>query len=270
MSDPLEEIRLTLRCPFRPSVLGRLAEADGYLEYVWPSLRASVETAGFLGSALYMGDMALDTVEEVYEPLLTVDALRAYGVSAVDLKQIGSVVDVFHYVQPQLLLLLAALAEAFGRDRVGGQGRVEPRPVTRREQRHMETAVVLASPEVDVLFAVREALGLDETPDLYRAMAVWPRYLEAAWGELQHLVTYPEFRRRGRGLYYYARSGARFLAEPLAGNPAALRAAGLSDSSIETARTALEAAVPALAMMVMHAEAMRIGLGVHDREVVKS
>src|SRR5690606_35611530 len=109
---------------------------------------------------------------------------------------------------------------------------------------------------------VVEALGLDEPPDLYRAVAHWPGYLGVAWEELQHLAAYPDFRRRGRGLYFYARSGARFLAEPLRANPEALRAAGLDERSIEVARATLDRALPALATMMMHVEAMRIGLGV--------
>jgi hypothetical protein len=116
---------------------------------------------------------------------------------------------------------------------------------------------------------VMDVLGLGEPTDLYQAVAAWPAYLEAAWQELQHLAAYPDFRRRGRGLYYYARSGARFLAEPLRANPQALREAGMTDEAIETARAALDRALPALAMMMMHVEAMRLSLGVATREVVK-
>jgi hypothetical protein len=98
--------------------------------------------------------------------------------------------------------------------------------------------------------------------------AFYVAFLGVAWEELQHLAAYPQFRRRGRGLYYYARSGARFLAEPIDANPRALRAAGLSEDAIERAHAVLEAALPELAMMLMHAEAMRVGLRVQTREVV--
>jgi hypothetical protein len=166
------------------------------------------------------------------------------------------------------LLAFAALAEAWERDRVGGQGRFEARPVTEREEVHLRAPVNFAASDSGILPAIAEALGTPSAPDLYRAVAVWPVYLEPAWDELQHLAAYPQFRRRGRGLYYYARSGARFLAEPIEANPRALRAAGLSDSAIERAHTVLEAALPELAMMLMHAEAMRVGLRVQTREVV--
>ena len=59
-----------------------LAEVDGYLAHVWPQVAASVDTAGFLGSALYMADMALDAVEAVeaeYEPVVYAGAARRAG-----------------------------------------------------------------------------------------------------------------------------------------------------------------------------------------------
>jgi hypothetical protein len=266
----LEEIREALRSPYVPQSLTRLAEAEGYLEAVWPRVASSVETAGFLGSALYMADMALDAVEGVYEPVLTRASLLAAGSSAADLEALAEVVDVFHYVQPQVLLLLAALAEAMAKDEVGGHGKVDPRPVTDRERRHLATHVPSVDEGAGVLPAVEETLGVAHAPDLYRAMAAWPAYLETAWEELQHLVAYPEFRRRGRGLYFYARSGARFLAEPLRANPEALRAAGLRDEAIDQARAALDETLTPLATMMMHTEAIRLTLGIRDREVVKN
>ncbi len=266
--DLLYDITGAFRAPYLPSDLVALASAPGYMEHVWSPLRTSVETTGFLGSALYMADMALDAVEEVYEPVLERGTLLAAGMADVDLDALAETLDVLHYVQPQLLLALAALAEAWERLSVGGQGRAEPRPITEREERHLRTPIALAPPETGLLPVVAEALGTVEAPDLYRAVANWPAYLEVAWEELQHLVAYPQFRRRGRGLYYYARSGARFLAQPIEANPEALRAAGLTDASIEQAHAVLEAAVPELAMMMMHVEAMRVGLGIRTREVV--
>ena len=266
----VEDVRLALRAPIVPSPIARLAEvAPGYLEVVWPRVASSVNAAGFLGSALYLADIALAEVEASYEPVLTPEALREAGVAERDVAFILDVIDVFHYGQPQLLLLLAALAEAFGRDRVGGYGKADPREVTERERRHLVLDLRLASPEAGLLPEVGAAMNLDTPPDLYRAVAVWPRYLEVAWEELQHLAAYPPFRRRGRGLYFYARSGARFLAEPLEADPAALRAAGLDDATIDAARVAVDDALPAVAMMIMHAEAMRLGLDVRTREVVQ-
>lgn len=264
-----EEVRVALRSPVVPTEITRLAGAGDYLRVVWPRIRGVTETAGFLGSALYMTDMALDAVEEVYEPVLTRPDLLGAGATDDELRDLAEVIDIFHYVQPQVLLICAALAEAMGRESVGGYGKPDPREPSEREARHLTATMTLAEDDTPPLPEVTKALGLSKPPDLYRAAAAFPTYLRPAWEELQHLAAYPDFRRRGRGLYFYARSGARFFPEPLHADEAALHEAGLSDETIQAARAALDESLPALAMMMMHAEAMRLSLGIADREVVK-
>lgn len=269
-SPTAEAVAAALRSPFVPVVIADLGACEGVLEAVWPQLEPSVETAGFLGSALYMADMALDAVEEVYdEPTLSRESLLAGGLSEADLDHVVAVLDVFHWLQPQLLLLLAALAEAHEAPSVGGQGNPEPREPSEREQAHIVTPVELAAPDAGLLPEVPAELQLDAPPDLYRAIAVWPGYFEAVWDELQHLVAYPLFRQRGRALYFYARSSSRFLAVPLRADEAALREAGMRPYAIAEARAIVERALPAVATMMMHCTAMRVGLGLREREVVR-
>ena len=264
-----ERVARALRAPYVPSAVLALERAPAYLDAVWPQLAPSLETAGFLGSALYLADMGLDGVEEVYEPLLSRSTLLAGAVDEGEITQLEAVLDIFHWVQPQLLLIFAALAEAWGQPRVGGQGRPDPRQPSEREATHLATELALAAPDAAALSGVAELLGVERPPDLYRAVAVWPHYLEAAWDELQHLVAYPHFRRRGRALYYYARSSARFLARPLEAGREGLRARGVPEAELDAAKAAIDGALPALATMVMHCCAMRFALGLTERGVVR-
>lgn len=263
-----EAVAAALRCPFVPEVIAALGRCEGVLDAVWPQLEPSVETAGFAGSALYMADMALDAVEEVYQPALSPEALLGGALSGDDLDCLLGVLDVFHLVQPQLLLLCAALAEAREASSVGGQGRPAPRESSARERAHLARDIELASPAAGPLPEVAELLQLARPPELYRAIAVWPGYLEAAWNELQHLAAYPLFRQRGRALYFYARSSTRFLARPLRADDEALRAAGVGEEAIAGSRAIVDATLPALATMMMHCTALRLGLGIRAREVV--
>jgi len=261
------EVAAAFRSPVAPELVTRLEATPNYLAYVWPVLAASIDTAGFLGSALYLADMALDAVEEAYEPLLSRDALLQ-SLPAAELEQVDAVLAVFHYLQPQALLAGAALAEAFDRPEMGGKGSAQPRELRDRERANLDVPVPAELSGGSQLTAVAETLQLPEAPQLYRLLAHWPGYLGASWDELQHLATYPDFRRRGRALYYYARSGARFLAQPLRADAAALSAAGIADVEIEAARAIVDASVPALATMVMHGTALRLVLGHTEREVV--
>ncbi len=83
------------------------------------------------------------------------------------------------------------------------------------------------------------------------------------------MSAYPPFRRRGRALYYYARASSRFLARSLQASRDALRARGLTEQELDAAHEAVEGALPELATMMMHCTAMRLGLGISTREVVK-
>ena len=265
-----DEVAAGLRAPFAPEAVRQLAAVEGFLGAVWPQLAPSVDTAGFLGSALYMADMALDAVEEVYdEPTLSRASLLAGALTEAELGDVIAVLDVFHWLQPQLLLLLAAIAETRDAPAVGGQGRPDSREPSERERAHEATPVALAPPGQPPLPEVARELQLDAPPDLYRAIAAWPGYLEAVWDELQHLVAYPLFRQRGRALYFYARSSSRFLAVPLRADDAALREAGMGPDAIAEARAAVDRALPAVATMMMQCTAMRVGLGLREREVVR-
>ncbi len=264
-----EQIARAIGSPFVPAVLSALEMADGYLEHVWPQLEPSVATQGFLGSALYMADMASDEIEASYESGLSRSLFIGGGLAPDDLNRLLAVLDVFHWLQPQLLLLLSALAEAWEVSVVGGQGRPELRVGSARERAHLSTDVVLALPSISPLPAVGEALVLSTPPELYRAVARWPRYLEPTWGELQHLAAYPPIRRRGRALYFYARSSVRFLARPLHASRKELAAQGMPTATLDRIHAEIQAALPALATMMMHSSAMRLVLGLRGREVVK-
>ena len=258
-----------LGSPFVPGVLAELGGAGGYLAHVWAQLEASVATQGFLNSALYMADMASEGIEEGYEPGLSRRSLRAGGLAAGEIERLLAVLDVFQWLQPQLLLLLSALAESREAPVVGGQGRPEQRELSGRARGQLATEVLLAPPSQPPLPDVARRLGLEAAPELYRAVARWPRYLEPAWEELQHLAAYPSIRRRGRALYFYARSSTRFLAHPLRASAAELRALGVPPAALAEAHALVDASLPSLATMMMHLAAMRWSLGMRDREVVR-
>jgi hypothetical protein len=255
------ELARALRSPFVPTVFASLD--DGYLRAVWPQLEPSAETAGFLSSALYLAEMAQVAVQEHYEPSFRAEELSARRVDAAALL---AVLDVFYYVQPQSLLLCAALAEAWARPRVGGQGRAEPRVTTEMERAHLGTAVNFASPGTPPLPQVADALQVQYAPELYSAVASWPAFAQLIWDDLQHFPAFPSLRRRARALYYYARSSVRFLAQPLEASRSALVVQGLSPEALEYAYTSIEAALPLTATMMIHCSAMRVALGAAEPE----
>ncbi|MBG92988.1 MAG: hypothetical protein CL792_03310 [Chloroflexi bacterium] len=259
------------RSKWFPSLFSQLAnDAPNYLSYIWPTVIKSINTQGFLGSALYMTDMALDACELVYEPQTGRADLITQGMTNFEIQELEAVLDLFHYVQPQVLLIGAALAEAFEREKVGGQGSGQLRKLSDREKKHLLTEVKMDHTDAPNFSNIVDILQLSEAPDLYRALGEWQLAIDIFWGELQHLATYPDFRRRGRALYYYARAGSKFLAVPLNANFSSLNKLGISSKEIIRAQQIVNDNIPVLAMMIMHCTAMRLALGHSIREMVQS
>ncbi|MEE2875739.1 MAG: halocarboxylic acid dehydrogenase DehI family protein [Chloroflexota bacterium] len=259
-------VKDAFRVSFVPEVFVRLAEFPNYFRHVWPQLVPSIETVGFLKSALYMADMALDAAQDVYEPVLDHDAY--WPETAVDQESLRLAVDLFHYVQPQLLLVLAGLAEAFDREEIGGYGSVEVRPRTKREDTHFATGLIF-SDQFSEGADIRGVLGTSRVPDIYRSTGEFPNFVELFWQEVKELHSYPDFRRRSRGLYYYARSATKFLANPIRASEADLLKLDLEVQDILVLRELIDDELLQTAVMMMHAECMRIVLGDTAREVVQ-
>jgi hypothetical protein len=267
-AEVLAEARRVLHVPWTPDALLALAAHPAYLDLAWRSLGPSMETGGFLGSAMYVMEMARGAIREVYEPIYSPETLRARGLSEADLETAHRVLEAYGFLNPQLLLAVAALREAFDREEVGGKGRPEPRETTDAERR-VETLAV--RPLVDgaldaslepVLEHVRAVLNLPFVPDEYRTLANWPPLLQEAWEELQHLHAYAPYRRRGRALVYYSLSGSRFLAVPLRANAAALREAGIPDGEIATIRETVKTFLTLLSTLTLTTAALEKALGV--------
>ncbi|MFL2646913.1 MAG: hypothetical protein ACJ0KD_05615 [Dehalococcoidia bacterium] len=259
------------RSSWFPSLFNQLeTDAPNYLSYIWPTVMKSIDTQGFLGSALYMTDMALDACELVYEPQTGRSDLVSHGMTNTEIQELEATLDLFHYVQPQVLLIGAALAEAFNREQVGGQGSDQVRELSDREKNHLTIEVKMDYADPSFFSNIIDILQLNKAPDLYRALGKWQLAVDIFWDELQHLATYPDFRRRGRALYYYARAGSKFLAVPLNADIPSLKKLGISDEEIMRAQQIVNDNVPVLAMMIMHSTAIRLALGHSTREVVQS
>ncbi len=263
-----DEARASMRAPFTPALFRTLGRWPAYLELVWPQLRPSVETAGFRGSAQYLAAMAREAVDQFYEPVFGPESLRQAGLTDADLAGIAATLEVLHLTNPQALLLAGALTEAIERPRVGGQGRPEPRDLSDEEARIAAYEWRMAEeaelpPAVRALADdVKTILGLPFLTDDFRALARWPAFLEQAWAELRELRVYKLFRQRGRGLYFYARSSSRFLAQPLEANAERLRAAGLTDGDIDGVADALRMFCGVLPNHMMNTAAMQHALGI--------
>lgn len=224
-----DDIKVTLRVPFVSLVFRVLATEPDYLAMAWRALKPNVQTVFFEGSA---------------------DQLRAYLVHAVsswpgaprptDADQITPVLTIFQYLEPKLLLILAALRSATS----GTQPKLTELP--RAAKRQVAPGIPPGAQNVSFIDAERAGAAVNaifddvrvtqHTPvvgDEFRALAAWPSYLESAWQTWKPLAGQPAYLQCGRALRRATEGVLTALPFGLNLYPHALRHAGLSELQID-------------------------------------
>lgn len=224
-----DDIKATLRTPIVGLAFRALAVQPDYLEVAWIALKPNVQTVFFEARA---------------------DELRAFAVRTLTAEGAASApaipeparaaLDVFHYVNPKLLLAIAALRSAAS----GQQPRLAE--LTRDEKRQVAPGVpegahapnlvdpATASEPVSGFFRqIETALSAPAVPCEYRALAAWPDYLRSGWDAIRGLMATPTYRQVVRELRSMAEETVVALPYRMDINPHVLRQSGLSERDLD-------------------------------------
>lgn len=257
-----------LSTPFLPKVLEDLSQHNNYSEKVIPQLFASINTQGFINNAMYINDMS-------YEPIEAIINLNQHKVfldnkKFTNLDELINILNIFQYQQPQMLLILAALQESFNHISIGGKGEKNARKYSENELNNKSYNLFLFDPD-KFLYKnqFKEIFETNLIPDLYLGVAKFNDYLIFIWEQLQHLYTFPEIRKRSRGLYYYALSSSKHFAYPIEGDDTYCLKNNIDKNEIADIQQILQSHLYMYSIMIMHCTAMRVGLGCNKRLVVK-
>lgn len=230
-----DDIKSTLRVPMVNLVFRVLATYPDYLQLAWRQLKPNLGTVYFETQADSLRSQAVQHV-------------TALGTGpAVDTADIADVVRVFHYVNPKLLLVVAALRAASN----GQYPRLEELPAS--EKRQIPNGIPAGAPTITLIEAedadeathatledIKATLQLDRLNSDYRALAAWPDYLTSAWQGLKPLVSRPEYLAIQRELRRSADRAAMILPYRVEINPHIMRLCGLSEEDIDGIRATLD------------------------------
>lgn len=229
-----EDVKRTLRTPVVGLPFRALAVHPDYLQVAWIALKPNVQTVFFE---------------------MRSDELRAFAVrslpkaaSAPDAPaQARTALDLFHYLNPKLLLATAALRSAAN----GQQPRLAE--LTRHEKRQVAPGVpagksipalldpAAASGAVFDLFQdIESALPAPTVPCEYRALAAWPDYLREGWEAAQRLMAMPEYGQILRQLRSMTQETVVALPYRMDINPHVLRQSGLSEQDLDEVHRTLD------------------------------
>ncbi len=171
----------------RVPLLLRALAAEKALLPCWQALRPAIRVRAFEEAADDLRARAARAAVDLGCPLIETQlGWAGYDVDEID--EIRGQVDIFHYVDAKMLMMVSTLAQALA----GGTGGA--RQGARAEQRvprgvpqdmdHIELVPEDAGGNLGKTFrSIRAHTGLGLVPDDFRALGRWPKYLELAWAD---------------------------------------------------------------------------------------
>jgi len=171
----------------RVPLLFRALAGEKALLPCWQALRPAVRLRAFEEGADELRARAARAAVELGSPLIETQ-LEWAGYDVDEIDEIRGQVNIFHYQNAKLLLIVAVLCEAIGGEACGGK---ETPRATQRVPRGVphEMGIVELVPEdangslARVFKSIRAHLGLGIVADDFRAFGRWPKYLNLAWDD---------------------------------------------------------------------------------------
>lgn len=209
------EIRQVLRVTGVNLNLRTWATFGRFLPSVWDALRPNLETRAFEDAS----DRVRAEAVAAAEKLPRLDALVGPSLGESQRYQIQAALDLYHTINPKLLVLTSAVRLALDGEKIGGGSDAPAERIERGEPPGMfPMEMVAEEPDDDRLRElfedIQSTLNLPSINSDYRTLGLWPDYLGAAWAKLKPLVGQPASVQAADALRETARALARELPLP--------------------------------------------------------
>lgn len=258
------EVRQTFRTTGVNLVFRRWATRPAFLSMLWDEFAVNAETWSFEEAADHVRSESV----QVARALGQLDVLRGVRLGDSQRFQLGAALDLYHYVNPKLLVMVSAVRLALDGETIGGNPgeHVHAELIERGIPPRMAPMEMVAERPSERRIArlfddIRESLGVTDIPSDYRTLALWPDYLEAAWRGLRTNVHTRRYRRAAEELRETARFFARALPLPLRLSKRRVEALGEDAEAIAREAADFEALLPSLILSIS-----MLGLDFHAAE----
>lgn len=238
----LHEMKQTLRVTGLDVTVRTWAGFERFLVGMWEALEPSAGTRAFEAAADEVRAQAVGAVE-AWERL---GAWEAVPLGESQRYQLRAAIELYHDMNAKMLVLTSAVRQALGGELVGGAQGAEP--VERGVPPRMPATEWVSERPDDLrlraLFKdILKAVGPPSLPGEYRALALWPEYLRAAWERLEPWMGREGYVRAREELLRTARRLAREL-------PYRVDLSGLVEPGSQVARVTeqFERRLPALVL----------------------
>ncbi len=212
------EIRQTLRVSGVNLIFRTWARNEKFLVALWETLRPN---AGSRTCEVASDAVRAEAVMAA-EQLGRLNVRQNVRLGESQTYHIQAALDLYHYIDPKLLVLISAVRLAFSREYVhelieGAKflemiERGVPEKMYPMEMVDEDTKDERIS---DIFSDIKQTLSLPSIISDYRTLALWPDYLAEAWIRLKPLVDRPEYVQASEKVRQKAREGARQLPYPI-------------------------------------------------------
>ncbi|MFP2928195.1 halocarboxylic acid dehydrogenase DehI family protein [Pyxidicoccus sp. 3LG] len=242
------ELRQVLRVTGVDVSLRTWAAFPRFFTAMWEALMPNIETRAFEEAA----DGLRDEAQEVAAGWEELGAWDAVALGPSQRFHVKGVLELYGALQPKVLLMVSAVRLALADEPVGLKGvpgtaeRVE-RGVPPRMAAMEWVPDRPEDPRLRALFSeVVKTVGPPAVPGEYRALGLWPEYLEAAWSRLKPRMAEDEFTQAAESLRQSARRQARSLPYEVALSRERVEALGEDAAAVFRVTDALERRLPVL------------------------
>lgn len=255
------EVKQRLGVPHIPAIFQAFAAYPAFLDMFWRAVVPALEAQHFFRLGDRLRAEAYTRVYNYFPVPDLVPAVRAPSLNGEARQAVSEIVDLYHYLDPLLLLLAAALMQAFEEPvgQICGDTLPGQHPVFFCRPSRVEEES--ASPQTKAIFdEMKHTLGVAALNTAYQAFARFPAFLESYWRALKPATQSP--------LYSLSSTGVRDAAWLLLGDfparieltPGCLSEACISDDDITAVMRIADLFVEALSRLVMNVALAKIGL----------
>lgn len=211
------QIRQTLRVTGVNLNFRTWAAFEEFFPAMWDAVQPNLETRIFEDAA----DRIRAEAVHAADALGRVAALAEADLGESQTFQVRAALNLYHYVNPKLLVLTSAVRLALRGESLGQPGSTPPELIQRGAPAGMYPMEMVdddpESKQVESVFRdIKKTLGLSQINSDYRTLALWPDYLEAAWKGLKPVTQRDEYRQAADALRERSRTLARRLPHPVA------------------------------------------------------
>lgn len=245
------EIKPTLRVSGVNLNFRTWAKHEKFLPLMWDAVRPNAETRTFEQSA----DRVRAEAAEAAQALGPLGVIADVSLGESQSFQIRAALDLYHYVNPKLLVLTSAVRLCLEGERIGGEDRaaderIVPGVPAKMYPMEMESDEPDDARLQQLYHDIQETLSLPSVNSDYRTLALWPDYAVAMWRHLKPVVQTDEYRRLTDQLRNTSRSLARQLPRPLPLSRQAVQDAGEDVDAVIDVTERFEQLLPGLIVNV--------------------